>query len=52
VARPVTLAQASQSRLGEMNRDSPRTIFERASTSPRREGSRLREIPRVLLPFF
>jgi len=64
VARPVTLAQASQCRLGKMNRDSPRTIFvrkvtqatsstfERASTSPRREGSRLSEILRVLLPLF
>jgi len=58
VARPVNLAQAGQSRLGEMNRDSPKPYyasrrpggplmnFERASISPRREGSRLSEIPR------
>jgi len=50
--------------LGEVNRGSPKyfchegsprrptVIFERASISPRREGSRLSEIPRVLLlPF-
>ncbi|QCD87809.1 hypothetical protein DEO72_LG3g2349 [Vigna unguiculata] len=42
VARPVTLAQASQSRLGEMNRDSPRTIFERA-TLAEAKGARLSE---------
>ena len=59
--RPANLAQATQSRLGEMNRDSPRPhyakglsgdpliIFERASISPRREGSRLSEIPRWFL---
>ena len=29
VARPVNLAQASQSRLGKMNKDSPRTLFAR-----------------------
>ncbi|QCD93331.1 hypothetical protein DEO72_LG5g1404 [Vigna unguiculata] len=58
MARPANLAQASQSRLGEMSRDSPKSyyargrpgdpliIFERASISPRREGSRLSEIPR------
>ncbi|QCE00780.1 hypothetical protein DEO72_LG7g2070 [Vigna unguiculata] len=58
VARPANLAQASQSRLGEMNRDSPKPslrersprrptlYFERASISLRREGSRLSEIPR------
>ncbi|QCD89955.1 hypothetical protein DEO72_LG4g907 [Vigna unguiculata] len=57
MARPVNLAQAGQSRLGEMNRDSPKPYyangrpgdplmnFERASISPRREGSRLSEIP-------
>ncbi|QCD97715.1 hypothetical protein DEO72_LG6g2427 [Vigna unguiculata] len=64
VARPVNLAQASQSRLGEKNRGSPRPIyasgrpgdpllvFERASISPRREGSRLSEIPRCFLMAF
>ena len=58
MARPVNLAQVGQSRLGEMNRDSPKPYyasgrpgdplmnFERASISPRREGSRLSEIPR------
>jgi len=64
VARPVNLVQASQSRLGEMNRElasgilrerSPRWLarrFERASISPKREGSRLSEISHVLLlPF-
>ena len=63
VTRPVNLAQASQSRLGEMKQGahlrllrerSPRPHarrFERASISPRREGSRLSEIPRCsLLP--
>jgi len=61
VARPVNLAQASQSRLGETNRDfaqtslrerSPRRpaqIFDRANILPMREGSRLSEIPRWLL---
>ncbi|QCD87123.1 hypothetical protein DEO72_LG3g1656 [Vigna unguiculata] len=64
VARPVNLAQASQSRLDETNRGSPRPVyanghpgdpllfFERASISPKREGSRLSEIPRCfLVPF-
>jgi len=64
VARPVNLAQASQSRLGEMKQGArlgllrersprqPARRFERASISPRREGSRLSEIPYVLLlPF-
>jgi len=49
VARPVNLAQAGQSRLGEMNRDSPKPYyvsgrpgdplmnFERASISSRRD---------------
>jgi len=61
VARPANLAQASQSRLGEIDRDSPkapftreaaqatRSIFERANISPRREGSCLSEIPRCSL---
>jgi len=56
VARPVNLAQASQSRLDETNRGSPRPVyanghpgdpllfFERASISPKREGS-------LLVPF-
>jgi len=64
VTRPVNLAQASQSRLGETNRDSPKPLlrersprrpalyFERASISPRREGSRLSEIPRCFLGVF
>jgi len=63
VARPVNLAQASQSRLGEMKQGArlgllrersprrPAQRFERAGNSPRREGSRLSEIPCVLLPF-
>jgi len=64
VARPANLAQVSQSRLGKTNRDSPKPfcakrsprrpalLFERVSISSRREGSRLSEIPRVLLlPF-
>jgi len=57
VARPVNLAQASQSRLGEMKQGArlgllhersprrPARTFERGNTSPRREGSRLSEIP-------
>jgi len=61
VARPANLAQASQSHLGEMGRGSPKpfyargrpgdplSIFERASVSPRREGSRLGETPRWFL---
>ena len=56
VARPANLAQASQSRLGEMSRGSPKPyyargrlgdpliIFERASISSKREGSRLSKI--------
>jgi len=65
VARPVNLAQASQSRLSkDETRSSPRasarkvtqatsSTFERASISPRQEGSRLSEIPHVLLlPFW
>ena len=64
VAGTDKLAQASWSRLGEINRGSPKpsshewsprrptVSFERTSISPRREGSRLSEIPRVfLLPF-
>jgi len=72
VARPDNLAQASQSRLGEMDRDSPRrdgqglaqtfctrevaqatnSVFERANVLPKREGSRLGEIPcEQLFPF-
>jgi len=64
VARPDNLAQVSQSRLGEMDRDSPRPFLrdrsprrlaqfsERANVSPKREGSRLSEIPCELLrPF-
>ncbi|QCE15503.1 hypothetical protein DEO72_LG11g2514 [Vigna unguiculata] len=61
VARPANLAQASQSRLGETNRDSPKPLFarkvaqatcstfERVNISPRREGTRLNEIPCWLL---
>ena len=61
VARPANPAQARQSRLGEMSRGSPKPfyargrpgdpliIFERASISPKREGSRLSEIPRCSL---
>ncbi|QCD87464.1 hypothetical protein DEO72_LG3g2000 [Vigna unguiculata] len=57
VARPVNLAQASQSRLSEMKQGArlgllhersprrPARSFERGNTSPRREGSRLSEIP-------
>jgi len=57
VARPVNLAQASQSRLGEMKQGArpgllhersprrPAWTLERGNTSPRREGSRLSEIP-------
>jgi len=64
VARPTNLAQASQSRLGVMNRDSPKPyyvrgcpgdpliIFERANISPRRKGSRLSEIPLCSLDAF
>ena len=64
VARPDNLAQASQSRLGETNRDSPKpycmkgrpgdplNFFERANISPTREGSRLSEIPRWFLDAF
>jgi len=64
VARPDNLAQVSQSHLGEMDRDlarplftrqvaqATRSIFERANVSPKREGSRLSEIPCELLrPF-
>ncbi|QCD82986.1 hypothetical protein DEO72_LG2g3328 [Vigna unguiculata] len=58
VARPVNLAQASPSRLGEMKQgarlgffarkvaQATRSTFERAGNSPKREGSRLSEIPR------
>ena len=59
------LAQASMSRLGEINRGSPkllhandrsgdpRPFFERASNSPKREGSRLSEIPHgATIPLF
>ena len=64
VARLVNLAQAGQSRLGEMNRDSPKPflrkrsprrptiLFERASISLRRERSRLSEISRWFLDAF
>jgi len=64
VARPDNLTQASQSHLGETNRDSPKpycakgrpgdplNFFERANISPRREGSRLSEIPRWFLDAF
>jgi len=57
VTRPVNLAQASQSRLGEMKQGArlsffarnvaraARSTFERAGNSPKREGSRLSEIP-------
>jgi len=60
VARPVNLARASQSRLGEMNRELAQDFCAKGRpgdqldfwASPRREGSRLSEIPRVLLlPF-
>ncbi|QCE06132.1 hypothetical protein DEO72_LG9g1143 [Vigna unguiculata] len=33
VVRPVNLAQASQSRLGETNRDSPRPVYARGCPS-------------------
>ena len=66
------LAQASMSRLGEINRGSPKLLHassrsyftrvvaqathvlsERANISPKREGSRLSEIPReVTVPPF
>jgi len=61
VARLVNLAQAGQSRLSETDRGSPRLdfasgrlgdpllVFEQASISPRREGTRLSETPRWLL---
>jgi len=45
VARPVTLAQASQFHLGEMNKDSPGTFLR--ERSPRRPARLLSErVPR------
>jgi len=61
VAGTDKLAQASWSRLGEINRGWPKPFFprmvaqathcdsERVSISPKREGYRLSKIPRVLL---
>jgi len=57
-ARPGNLSQASRTRLSESGGGSPKPFFsqgrlggqlcnfERADNSPRREGSRLSEIPR------
>jgi len=53
VARPVNLAQASQSRLGEMKQGGPardlaqatRSPFEQAGSSPRRGGISLKRDP-------
>ena len=63
VTKPVNLAQASQFRLGEMKQGArlrllrekslrrPARHFGRAGNSPRREGSRLSEIPRCSRPW-